>query len=132
MLFHKSVTDIIQQRKSIRSYSGTPIEEDKKEALRKFLSANTIGPLGTKARFIFITAAQEDSESLRGLITYGMIKNPMGFIIRAVENARYSLEDFGYLMEKKYPDGDQSGIGHLLAGRNIQYKRVFAQDRSAR
>ena len=50
MLFHKPVTDIIQQRKSIRSYSGTPIEEDKKEALRKFLSANTIGPLGTEAR----------------------------------------------------------------------------------
>ena len=71
MLFHKPVADIIQQRKSIRSYSGTPIEEDKKEALRKFLSANTIGPLGTKARFIFITAAPEAVNPCVGLLPMG-------------------------------------------------------------
>jgi nitroreductase len=116
MLFHKPVTDIIQQRKSIRSYSDTPIEEDKKEALRKFLSANTIGPLGTKARFIFITAAPEDRESLRGLITYGMIKNPIGFIIGAVENARCSLEDFGYLMEENILMATSLGLGTCWLG----------------
>ena len=116
MLFHKPVTDIIQQRKSIRSYSGTPIEENKKEALRKFLSANTIGPLGTKARFIFITAAPEDRESLRGLITYGMIKNPMGFIIGAVENAHHNLEDFGYLMEKNILMATSLGLGTCWLG----------------
>jgi len=116
MLFHKPVTDIIQQRKSIRSYSSTPIEEDKKEALRKFLSGNTIGPLGTKARFIFITAAPKESESLRGLITYGMIKNPMGFIIGAVENVSHNLEDFGYLMEKNILMATSLGLGTCWLG----------------
>jgi nitroreductase len=116
MLFHKPVTDIIRQRKSIRSYSSAPIEEDKKEALRKFLSANTIGPLGTSARFTFITADPKDSESLRGLITYGMIKNPMGFIIGAVEKARHNLEDFGYLMEKNILMATDLGLGTCWLG----------------
>jgi nitroreductase len=116
MLFNKPVTDIIRQRKSIRSYSERPIEEDKKEALRKFLSVNTIGPLGTKARFIFITADIKDRESLRGLITYGMIKNPMGFIIGAVENVSHNLEDFGYLMEKNILMATSLGLGTCWLG----------------
>ena len=100
MLFNKPVTDIIRQRKSIRSYTDKPIEEDKKDALRKFLAANTVGPLGTQSRFIFITAEAQDGEALKGLITYGMIRNPMGFIIGAIEKSPHNLEDFGYLMEK--------------------------------
>ncbi len=116
MLFNKPVTDIIRQRKSIRSYLDTPIEEDKKEALRKFLSANTIGPLGTKARFIFITATPQDREALRGLITYGIIKNPTSFIIGAVENTPYCLEDFGYMMQKNILMATALGLGSCWLG----------------
>ena len=70
MLFHKPVADIIRQRKSIRSYTDEPIEEEKREALKKFLSTNTTGPFRTKSRFVFITANAQDKESLKGLITY--------------------------------------------------------------
>ena len=63
MLFNKPLTDIIRQRKSIRSYTDAPIEEEKKEALKKFLSVNTTGPFGTKSRFIFIAATVQDKES---------------------------------------------------------------------
>ena len=84
--------------------------------MRRFLSANTIGLLGTKARFIFITADIKDRESLRGLITYGMIKNPMGFIIGAVENTPRSLEDFGYLMEKNILMASDLGLGTCWLG----------------
>jgi len=56
MLFNKPITDIIRQRKSIRSYTDAPIEEEKKEALKKFLSANTTGPFGTKSRFYFYSS----------------------------------------------------------------------------
>jgi nitroreductase len=123
MLFNKPVTDIIRQRKSIRSYSGTPIEEDKKEALRNFLSTNTIGPLETKARFTFITATPEDSKALRGLITYGMIKNPMGFIIGAVENSPRNLEDFGYMMEKNILMATGLGLGTCWLGGTFSSSR---------
>jgi nitroreductase len=116
MLFNKPVTDIIRQRKSIRSYLDKPVEEDKKEALSKFLSANTVGPFGTKSRFDFITATSQDRESLKGLITYGMIKNPMGFIIGAVENEPHDLEDFGYLMEKNILMATALGLGTCWLG----------------
>lgn len=116
MLFNKPVTDIIRQRKSIRSYAEKPIEEEKKEALKKFFSANTTGPFGTKSRFIFIAATPEDKEALKGLITYGMIKNPAGFIIGAVEKKPYNLEDFGYLMEKNILMATDLGLGTCWLG----------------
>lgn len=116
MLFHQPVKDIIRQRKSIRSYLGTSIEEEKKKALIYFLSANTTGPLGSQARFTFITASREDRSALKGLMTYGVIKSPMGFIIGAVGNTPYSLEDFGYLMEKGILMATDLGLGTCWLG----------------
>jgi nitroreductase len=116
MLFNRAITDIIRQRKSIRSYLGTSIEKEKNEALTHFLSANTTGPLGSQARFTFITASREDRGALKGLITYGMIKNPMGFIIGAVGNTPYGLEDFGYLMEKAILMATDLGLGTCWLG----------------
>lgn len=116
MLFHKPVADIIRQRKSIRSYTDKPIEEEKKDALKNFLSANTIGPFGTKSRFVFITADDQDKEALKGLVTYGMIKNPMGFIIGAVEKKSHNMEDFGYLMEKNILMATNLGLGTCWLG----------------
>ncbi|MCX5850104.1 MAG: nitroreductase family protein [Deltaproteobacteria bacterium] len=126
MLFNKPVTDIIRQRKSIRSYTDKPIEEEKKEALTKFLSANTTGPFGTKSRFIFIKATGQDKEALKGLITYGMIKNPMGFFIGTVEKAPHNLEDFGYLMEKNILMATDLGLGTCWMGGTFSTSR-FAQ-----
>ena len=116
MLFNKSITDIIRQRKSIRSYTDQPIEKDKEASLNKFLSENTTGPFGTRSRFIFIAATAQDKASLKGLITYGMIKNPTGFIIGAVEKQSYNLEDFGYLMEKIILKTTDLGLGTCWLG----------------
>lgn len=126
MLFHKPVADIIRQRKSIRSYTDEPIEEEKREALKKFLSTNTTGPFRTKSRFVFITANAQDKESLKGLITYGMIKNPMGFIIGAVENTPHNLEDFGYLMEKNILMATDLELGTCWLGGTFSSSR-YAQ-----
>jgi nitroreductase len=126
MLFNKPLTDIIRQRKSIRSYTSTPIEEEKKETLTRFLSANTTGPFGTKSRFIFITANAQDKESLKGLTTYGMIKNPMGFIIGVVEKSPHNFEDFGYLMEKNILKATDLGLGTCWLGGTFSSSR-FAQ-----
>lgn len=126
MLFNKPATQIIRQRRSIRSYMDRPIEEEKKEAVNKFISSNTTGPFGTKSRFIFIASSAQDSEALKGLITYGMIKNPMGFIIGAVEKAPHNLEDFGYLMEKNILMATDLGLGTCWLGGTFSSSR-FAQ-----
>lgn len=116
MLFNQPLTEIIQKRKSIRSYTDQTIEGEKKDALEKFFAGNTIGPFGTKSRFVFITSTAQDRESLKGLMTYGMIKNPRGFIIGAVENLPHNLEDFGYLMEKNILKATDLGLGTCWLG----------------
>jgi hypothetical protein len=55
-----------------------------------------------------------------------MIKNPMGFIIGAVENAPRSLEDFGYLMEKNILKATDLGLGTCWLGGTFSSSR-FAQ-----
>jgi len=116
MLFSEPVVNIIRRRKSTRSYLDTPIEESKKETINKFISEQITGPFGTKSRFILITATTQDNEALKGLITYGMIKNPTGFIIGSVENKPYNLEDFGYLMEKNILLATNLGLGTCWLG----------------
>jgi hypothetical protein len=100
MLLSKPVTDIIRKRFSVRSYINDPIEENKKKKLREFFLENISGPLGSQARFILVSASLEDREELKGLISYGMIRNVPGFIIGATGYGKKNLEDFGYMMEK--------------------------------
>jgi len=126
MLFSEPIVNIIRRRKSIKSYLDNPVEENKKETLNKFFYENVAGPFGTKSRFIFITAATQDKDALKGLITYGMIRNPMGFIIGTVENKPYNLEDFGYLMEKNILLATDLGLGTCWLGGTFSGSR-FAQ-----
>ena len=56
-------------------------------------------PFGARPRFGLVAATQTDGRSLRGLGTYGFIKNPPAFILGAMTPSDYDLEDYGYLME---------------------------------
>ncbi|MBN1397261.1 MAG: nitroreductase family protein, partial [Bacteroidetes bacterium] len=74
------------------------------------------GPLATKARFELIAATENDTKSLKGLGTYGFIKNPAGFIVGAVEQGCYNLEDYGYLLEKIVLNATEIGLGTCWVG----------------
>jgi nitroreductase len=97
---HKQVIETIKHRFSCRTYLEKPIELAQRQALEEFLAACTVGPLGASARFKLVAATGQDQSALRGLGTYGFIKNAPGFIIGAVQEASKNLEDFGYLMEQ--------------------------------
>ena len=99
MINNQPVTTLIRQRYSCRSYQQTPISHDKKALLHEVLSSLKVGPLGTTSRFLLIAADEGDRQALKGLTTYGFIKNPSGFILGATSGGKHSLEDFGYLME---------------------------------
>ena len=89
----------MRKRYSCRSYQRAPIPPDKQQQLRDLLPTLIQGPLGTTSRFMLIAADENDRQSLKGLSTYGFIKNPTGFILGASTPAAHSLEDFGYLLE---------------------------------
>jgi nitroreductase len=117
MVFTQPVTEIIRRRYSCRRYLDTPIEEETRLRLAEFAASDTAGPFGhTPARFILAAATEQDRQELRGLGTYGFIKNPTGFIIGAVGPGDRNLEGFGYLMERIVLFATDLGLGTCWLG----------------
>lgn len=92
-------TELIRRRFSCRKYARTPIAAEKQEKLSAFLAKFPQPPFRTQPRFSLVAAQQNDTKSLRGLGTYGFIRNPAGFVVGAMSPAEYDLEDYGYLLE---------------------------------
>lgn len=113
---NKSITFIIKQRFSSRTYLKKPIEEDHQRALMDFLESNNTGPLGTRARFVLIAATEHNRKSLKGLGTYGFIKDAAGFIVGALEQGPKNLEDYGYLLEHAVLYATDIGLGTCWLG----------------
>lgn len=131
MLTTHSITEIIRQRYSVRRYQKTPIAAVTQAELQSRLDAIQKGPLGTPVRLKLVAAAAGDSQSLRGLGTYGLIKNPTGFIVGAVQAKepawaneytgakQHALEDFGYAMEQAILEATALGLGTCWLGGNF-------------
>lgn len=94
------ISKLIKERFSCRIYRNTPIAETKRQALTEFMRTLPAGPFGSTAHFSLVSASENDSQSLKGLGTYGFIQNPTGFIIGTIQESKNDLEDFGYQMEQ--------------------------------
>ena len=107
---------VIRERCSVRSYTKTWIAPEAREALGTRLLGLESGPLGSRLRLGLFAATEHDRSSLRGLGTYGFIKNPGGFLIGAVEAGDHALEDYGYAMEKAILEATDLGLGTCWLG----------------
>jgi hypothetical protein len=123
MTFSKPITELVQQRFSCRDYLETPIDPETQERLAKFIATNQTGPFGSPTRFELVAAAEADRKALRGLGTYGFIKNPTGFIIGAMGEAEKNLEDFGYAMERIILRATDLGLGTCWLGGSLTKSR---------
>ena len=112
-----TLEQVIRKRTSCRTYDLVPIEAGKKRELVQFMQNTGSGPFGNSSRFTLISSTASERNSLRGLGTYGFIRDAGGFIIGAVDNeARHNLEDFGYLMEKVILRATAMGLGTCWLG----------------
>jgi nitroreductase len=115
--YSKPITEIIKQRYSCRSYLNKPISEQDRSMLESFIASTCCqGPLGAHPRYGLIAASQDDSNALRGLGTYGFIKNPTGFIVGVVSPEQNNLEDFGFLTESIILYATDLGLGTCWLG----------------
>ena len=130
MEFNQSITKVIQQRYSCRTYLKKNIADDLRKQLKEFAASSQDGPLGSRCRFKLIAAKEGDSNALRGLGTYGFIKNAPGYMVGATQNGAKSLEDFGYLMEKIILFATDRGLGTCWLGGTFNRSR-FARKISA-
>jgi len=115
-MFSKPITDTIKARFSCRTYAINPIEIEDRQKLNAFMAAAQSGPLGTKARFELIAATEDDAGALKGLGTYGFIKNPTGFIAGAAQEGPKDMEDLGYLLERIVLYATDMGLGTCWLG----------------
>lgn len=127
---NKPISDIIKQRFSCRTYLDKPMGEDDRRTVMDFLELNRTGPFGTQSRFALIAATEYDRKSLKGLGTYGFIKNTTGFIVGAVEQGSKNLEDYGYLLEHAILLATDRGLGTCWLGGSFT-KSSFAKKISA-
>ena len=128
---NQPIQEIIRHRYSCRSCMNVPVQKTHQQTLKNFLETLRIGPFGTHARFDLAAAVQDGKRSLKGLGTYGFIKNPAGFIIGAVEKGPKNLEDYGYLLEYAVLSATDIGLGTCWLGGSFT-KSSFAKRISLR
>ena len=112
----RSVTDVIRQRYSCRTYLATPIDADRRHLLEEFLASLHTGPLGSRTRVVMVAATAQDRESLKGLGTYGVINGATGFLVGAAQSGPKDLEDFGYQMERAVLRATDLGLATCWLG----------------
>ena len=127
MDFNQPVSHLIHKRYSCRTYQDLLISNSDLAILEDFTAACQIGPLGNQARFNVVAAREGDNPSLKGMGTYGFIKNPTGFIIGVAEEKSGALEDFGYLMESILLRATDIGLGSCWLGGTFTRTRFSRQ-----
>ncbi|HDP79622.1 MAG TPA: nitroreductase [Spirochaetes bacterium] len=110
------IEEIIRNRSSVRTYEKRPLDERARLSLEEFCGEPQTGPFGASVRLKLAAAREEDAAALKGLGTYGFIKNPAGFIIGAVGDGERNLEDFGYVMEEALLRAAALGLGSCWLG----------------
>lgn len=111
-----NIQNIIKERYSVRIYRPEAIAEETQSALTSYLETLHSGPFGSRLRFSLVAASEQDRASLRGLGTYGTIKNAAGFIIGAVQQSERDHEDYGYAMEQAILHATALGLGTCWLG----------------
>ena len=123
MTFSSSVIELIKRRYSCRAYQQRAIAEETQRALSDFLVSRREGPFGTRGRFTLVASTGADQASLKGLGTYGFIKDAPGFIVGSVEKGSKAFEDFGYLMEHIILRATDLGLGTCWLGGTFSKSR---------
>ncbi len=125
--FNMPITDIISDRYSCRTYAKRPLDFQDIDQINGFIESIPFGPLGNQIRFELVAATEADSKALRGLGTYGFIKDSAGFIVGAMQEGEKNLEDFGYLMELIILKATDLGLGTCWLGGTFNKSR-FARN----
>jgi len=98
--FNKSITDIIKDRHSVRTYKDVELSKDIIEKIETHLKEinNSEGIFGGKIRVNLIEKDDNDKETKLG--TYGVIKGANYYLTAAYDKREMGLYDLGYLFEQ--------------------------------
>ena len=123
MEYSRSIFDIVPARKSVRSYADESVAWDTLEKIEDALKQLPAPPLRSCTRFILAAAGSDDTEALKGLGTYGIIRKPAGFVIGAVQEGPDGLVDFGFNMQAVVLLLTDLGLGSCWLGGSFRKSR---------
>jgi nitroreductase len=125
LVFSSKIAELIQKRYSCRTYKSTPLSIADIHALQEAMGELTAGPRSNQIRMKIVAAEKNDGRLLKGLGTYGFIKNPAGFIIGSTTDINGALEDFGYLLEVITLKATDLGLGTCWLGGTFTKSRFM-------
>ncbi|AIQ55293.1 nitroreductase family protein [Paenibacillus sp. FSL R7-0331] len=129
-----AVMDIIEKRKSVRTYETTPIGEDVHASIMEYLrqEENIRGPFGGTAgiEWIWAKGGGEDGKAVK-LGAYGVIQNPQAYLAGVVRNDQKALLEFGYIFHKLILYATGLGLGTCWIGGTFN-RKSFARELSPR
>ena len=102
------ITELIQERVSVRTYNKELIKDSDISKLEEFIKISK-GPFEPKVRFEIFNSKEEINGAKLG--TYGFIKGTKSFIGVAVEKGDMNLEELGYEMESLVLYATSIGLG---------------------
>lgn len=121
-----SVKEIVEQRKSIRTYDGNPLSNDDKGKINDCISMleNEPCPFKCKVRIKLLEASTADDAVKLG--TYGVIRGAKTFLGVAVEKGDDSMQAVGYVFEKLVLFAQSIGLSTCWLGGSFN-KTEFAK-----
>ena len=126
MAFSKPVVDLIKNRYSCRKFRKDPLSRADVDEIGDYILKKISSPFQINARFKIVEKTEDNPFELKGLGTYGFIKNPSAFIIGAVEKGAMDLEGYGFLMERMVLFLTSLGVGSCWLGGSFN-KSNFAR-----
>ncbi len=124
---NKTVLELVRERFSCRTYLRKPLDEEVRAQLRESLAGLQAGPFGGRTRLVLMAASANDERELKGLGTYGTIKDPQGFLVGIAGTGPRDLEDLGYLMEEAVLEATDLGLGTCWLGGFFRKSRFAAK-----
>jgi nitroreductase len=119
-----SITNSIQQRRSIRSYTGEPLSKEVADNINEYI-ATLKAPFGANVR-INLIRTNVGSESTK-LGTYGFIKGASDFLTLAYKEQTLSKEGAGYVFEQVILHCTELGLGTCWLGGTFNRKDFAEQ-----
>jgi nitroreductase len=116
MTYSRPAADIIRERFSCRTFLARPIAGDARQRLAAVVESTRDSPFGSGIRFQLVAATLEHGDELKGLGTYGFIKDPAAFIVGAGTDGEKLLEDYGHAMERLLLAAADLGLGTCWLG----------------
>lgn len=120
---------LIENRRSVRSFKNAPITEVHMDKLNHFLADlnNMKGPFGQSAEYTLIPVSNHINAEGEKIGTYGVIRNPAGYVVGMTKNDKAHLVDFGYTFEVFMLQLLSLGIGTCWLGGTFDRKMLSAK-----